>query len=283
MSVEVINAIRQLHQRLSEARRKGRFIGCVPTMGALHAGHGVLMERARVSSDIVVVTIFVNPLQFDRRDDYERYARTFEADCQFCAGHGVDIVFAPSAEEMYPEPMATFVDVPDFAQHLCGAFRPGHFRGVATVVSKLFNIVQPDAAYFGEKDAQQLALIQRMTRDLNFPVEIVPVPTVREHDGLALSSRNQRLTADERKAAPILFQALSEGRRLIERGERQPAKVKAAALAVIGQEPLVRVEYFEAVDERMQPVTEIQDDVRLAAAAWLGSTRLIDNVLCRVA
>lgn len=283
MSGEVINAIRQLHQRLSEARRKGRSIGCVPTMGALHAGHGALMERARASSDIVVVTIFVNPLQFDRRDDYERYSRTFEADCQFCAGYGVDIIFAPAAEEMYPEPMATYVEAPEITQYLCGAFRPGHFRGVATVVSKLFNIVQPDTAYFGEKDAQQLALIQRMTRDLNFPVEIVSVATVREHDGLALSSRNQRLGADERKAAPILFQALSEGRRLIERGERQPPKVKAAALAVIGQEPLVKVEYFEAVDERMQPVKEIQDDVRLAVAAWLGSTRLIDNVLCRVA
>jgi len=283
MSVEVITAIRQLRQRLSALRRQGRSIGCVPTMGALHAGHGALMERARASSDVVVVTIFVNPLQFDRRDDYERYARTFEADCQFSAEHGADIVFAPSAEEMYPQPMATYVEAPEITQYLCGAFRPGHFRGVATVVAKLFNIVQPDAAYFGEKDAQQLALIQQMTCDLNFPIEIVPVATVREHDGLALSSRNQRLTADERKAAPILFQALSEGRHLIASGERQPAKVKAAALAVIGREPLVKVEYFEAVDERMQPVEKIQDDVRLAVAAWLGPTRLIDNVLCRVA
>jgi pantoate--beta-alanine ligase len=252
-------------------------------MGALHAGHGALMERARASSGIVVATIFVNPLQFDRPDDYERYARTFEADCQFCARHGVDIVFAPSAEEMYPQPMATFVEVPELAQHLCGAFRPGHFRGVATVVAKLFNIVQPDAAYFGEKDAQQLALIQRMTHDLNFPIEIVPVATVREPDGLALSSRNRRLAADERKAAPILFQALSAGQRSIASGERRSAKVKAAALEMISREPLVKVEYFEAVDERMQPVEEIQDDVRLAVAAWLGPTRLIDNVLCRVA
>jgi pantoate--beta-alanine ligase len=241
------------------------------------------MEQARAASDVVVATIFVNPLQFDRRDDYERYARTFEADCQFCAGHGVDIVFAPSAEEMYPEPMATYVEAPEITQYLCGAFRPGHFRGVATVVSKLFNIVQPDTAYFGEKDAQQLALIQRMVRDLNFPIEIVPVATVREHDGLALSSRNQRLTSDERKAAPILFEALSESKRLILSGERQVAKVKQAALAVIGREPLVKVEYFEAADEQMQPVGEIQDEVRLLVAAWLGSTRLIDNVLCRVA
>ncbi|HEX6546123.1 MAG TPA: pantoate--beta-alanine ligase [Bryobacteraceae bacterium] len=281
--MEIVNSIVQLRHRLSSLRREGRSIGCVPTMGALHAGHGALIEKARVSSDIVVVTIFVNPLQFDRRDDYERYARTFEVDSRFCDERGVDIIFAPSAEEMYPELMATYVEAPEITQYLCGAFRPGHFRGVATVVTKLFNIVQPDTAYFGEKDAQQLALIQRMVRDLNFPIEIVPVPTVREQDGLALSSRNQRLTAEERAAAPILFRALSEGRRFIESGEREAAKVKAVALGVIAREPLVKVEYFEAVDERMQPVERIQGDVRLAVAAWLGSTRLIDNVLCPIA
>lgn len=283
MSVEVVNSIAQLRQRLSKLRCEGHSIGCVPTMGALHAGHGALMDRARASSDVVVVTIFVNPLQFDRRDDYERYARTFDADCRFCDERAVDIVFAPTAEEMYPEPMATYVEAPDIAQHLCGAFRPGHFRGVATVVTKLFNIVQPDAAYFGEKDAQQLALIQRMVRDLNFPINIVPVPTVREHDGLALSSRNQRLTAEERRAAPILFQALSEGQRLVASGERQAAKVKAAAVAAMCREPLVKLEYFETVDEQMQPVENIEGDVRLAVAAWVGSTRLIDNVFCRIA
>lgn len=281
MSVEIIYTIAQLRRQIAKLRHESRSIGCVPTMGALHAGHGALIERARSLSDIVVVTIFVNPLQFDRSDDYERYARTFEADCRLCAGLGVDIVFAPSAEEMYPELMATYVEAPEIVQHLCGEFRPGHFRGVATVVTKLFNIVQPDAAYFGEKDAQQLALIQRMTRDLNFAIEIVPVPTVREPDGLAMSSRNERLAAEERKAAPILFQALTEGKRLILSGERQAAKIKQASLAVIAREPLVKVEYFEAVDGRMQPVEQIRGDVRLAVAAWLGSTRLIDNVLCR--
>jgi pantoate--beta-alanine ligase len=283
MSVEVIDTIARLRVRLSKSRREGRSIGCVPTMGALHAGHGALMDQARGSSEVVVATIFVNPLQFDRRDDYERYARTLEADCRFCEEHGVDVIFAPAAGEMYPEPTATYVEAPEIAQHLCGAFRPGHFRGVATVVAKLFHIVQPDAAYFGEKDAQQLALIQRMVRDLNFPIKIVPVPTVREPDGLALSSRNQRLTAEERRAAPILFQSLRTGQGLIASGERDAAKVKAAALAVIDREPLVKLEYFEAVDEQMRPVDQIQSDVRLAVAAWLGSTRLIDNVLCRVA
>jgi pantoate--beta-alanine ligase len=182
---------------------------------------------------------------------------------------------------MYPGAMATFVEVPDLARHLCGAFRPGHFRGVATVVAKLFNIIQPDTAYFGEKDAQQLAIVQQMVRDLNFAVDIVPAPIVREPDGLALSSRNQRLAPEQRRMAPILLRALIEGQRSIAGGERQAAKAVATVLRVLEGEPDIRVEYVEIVDPRMQPVEYISGDVRLAAAVWLGSTRLIDNLLCR--
>jgi pantoate--beta-alanine ligase len=251
-------------------------------MGALHAGHGALIERARAESGFVVVTIFVNPIQFDRKEDYQRYTRSAGTDRLFCEERGVDAIFAPVVEEMYPEPLSSFVEVPELAQHLCGAFRPGHFRGVATVVAKLFNIVQPDTAYFGEKDAQQLAIIQQMVRDLDLPVRIVPVPTVREADGLALSSRNARLTPEQRQAAPALFRALREGERLISAGERDPAVVKAAVLALLGNEPALQPEYVEIVDDRMQPVVGISKDVRLAAAVWAGSTRLIDNLLCRL-
>jgi pantoate--beta-alanine ligase len=249
-------------------------------MGALHAGHGALIERARAAADVVVVTVFVNPIQFDRSDDYRAYARFLDADREFCRARNVDMVFAPSPEEMYPEPLATFVEAPDLARHLCGAFRPGHFRGVATVVAKLLHIIQPDTAWFGEKDAQQLAIIRQMVRDLNFPVEIVSVPTVREPDGLAMSSRNQRLTPAERRQAPTLFRALNEGQRLIAEGERQAEAVKAAVLRLLEGQPGVRVEYVEIVDSRMQPVACISGEARLVAAVWFGATRLIDNLLC---
>jgi pantoate--beta-alanine ligase len=278
MTAELVTTIADVRERVAAARRQARSVACVPTMGALHAGHGALIERARAESDLVVVTIFVNPIQFDRREDYRQYSRQIEADRGFCDARKVDIIFAPSAAEIYPEPVASFVDVPDLARHLCGAFRPGHFRGVATVVAKLFHIVQPDTAYFGEKDAQQLAIIRQMVRDLNFPVGIVAVPTVRESDGLALSSRNQRLTPEQRRIAPALFRALTEGQRAIAAGQRQSAKVKAAVLGVLEAEPCIRVEYVELVDPRMQPVEQVSGDVRLAAAVWLGSTRLIDNV-----
>jgi pantoate--beta-alanine ligase len=280
MTVSLIHTIQELRGRLYPRRHRGAVSGLVPTMGSLHAGHGRLMEMARQDCSNVVVSIFVNPIQFNRPDDYERYPRTIETDLRFCDERGVDVVFAPPAEEMYPEPVLTFVEVERVAEHLCGKFRPGHFRGVATVVAKLLNIVQPDRAYFGEKDAQQLAVIRRMVRDLNLPVEIVPAPTVREPDGLALSSRNQHLNPEERRAAPVLYQALSEARRTIEDGATDPEHVKQAASAVLAQEPLVRIEYLEVVDpEEMQPVDQIAGPVRVAVAAWLGTTRLIDNVM----
>jgi pantoate--beta-alanine ligase len=281
MSLELIRTIARMREYSAEARRQSRILGCVPTMGALHAGHVALIERARSECDTVVTTIFVNPIQFDRPDDYQRYARTFEADLGYCEARKVDAVFAPSAEEMYPEPPATFIEVPDLARHLCGEFRPGHFRGVATVVAKLFNIVQPDIAYFGEKDAQQLAIIERMVLDLNFQVRIVAVPTVREPDGLALSSRNRRLTPEERRIAPLLYQALTKARDMIAAGERDSQSVKRAATEILGAEPAIRLEYLEIVDpQSMQPVSRISGPVRVSAAIWLGSTRLIDNVLC---
>ena len=201
MSVERIDTIARMRKVAASARRDGKIVGCVPTMGALHQGHGALIETALRECDVVVVTIFVNPIQFDRQEDFERYARTLSADLAFCEERGVAAVFAPSNREMYPEQSGVFVEAPKLSTHLCGAFRPGHFRGVATVVSKLFHIVQPDRAYFGEKDAQQLAVLRKMVKDLNIPVEVVACPTVRGADGLALSSRNVRLSPEVRAQA----------------------------------------------------------------------------------
>ena len=279
-SPSVVSAVASLRERLREHQRQGRTIGFVPTMGALHAGHRQLMETARDECDVLVVSIFVNPLQFDRPDDLARYPRTFETDRALCESAGVDIIFAPTVDELYPEEQKTFVDVPDLTGNLCGAFRPGHFRGVATVVLKLFGIVQPDRAYFGQKDAQQLAVIVRMVRDLNVPVTIVPIPTVREPDGLALSSRNKHLSTDERQIAPAIYRALSLAGAQIAAGERSPATLRENALLLLQQYPELRVEYLELVHpETLQPVVEITGRVLIAIAAWIGSTRLIDNIL----
>lgn len=250
-------------------------------MGALHAGHGRLIETARCENGCVVVSIFVNPIQFDRSDDYDRYPRPLANDVDFCTRLAVDFVFTPSTEEMYPRPQRAFVEVTELTGHLCGHFRPGHFRGVATVVLKLLNVVQPDRAYFGEKDAQQLAVIRRLVADLNVPVTIVEVATLREGDGLALSSRNQHLSPEERRIAPVLSRALETARGLISAGETLASTVKQEALRVLNGQPGVRVEYLEIVGpEDMQPVEKIAGPVRVAGAIWLGKTRLIDNVLC---
>ena len=282
MSAELIPSLAQLRKSLARVRRAGRTVGLAPTMGALHQGHGRLIEQAARECDCAVVSIFVNHIQFDQQEDLNRYPRTIEADIAFCDARGAQIVFAPPAEEMYPGALRTYVDVTRLTDHLCGPFRPGHFRGVATVVAKLFNIVQPDRAYFGEKDAQQLAVIRRMVRDLDMPVTIVEVPTVRESDGLAASSRNTRLSAEERRIAPVLYQTLQAAARQIEDGARDPGEVQARALAALEQVPEIRVEYLEIVDlEEMQPVERIEGSVRVAAAIRLGSTRLIDNVLSK--
>jgi pantoate--beta-alanine ligase len=252
-------------------------VGFVPTMGALHAGHAALIEAARRESGVVVVSIFVNPAQFNNQDDLARYPRTLDADMALCRDLGVDIVFAPSAAEVYPEPLECSVDVGRLADHLCGRFRPGHFRGVATVVLKLFQMVQPHRAYFGEKDAQQLAIVRRLAADFNVPIEIVEVPTVREADGLAMSSRNRHLSAEERAVAPVLFQALQDARQRIAAGARDARAIREAAEHFVGN---LRLEYFEIVDPvTMQPVDRIERPVRVAGAMWIGSTRLIDNIL----
>ncbi len=281
MTVRTLHTVEEIRRALDPVRRAGETIGLVPTMGALHAGHGRLFETARRECACVVASIFVNPIQFDRGDDYERYPRTLAADTEFCATHGVDIVFAPSAEDMYPRAQRAFVEVERVTDRLCGEFRPGHFRGVATVVLKLLNIVQPNRAYFGEKDAQQVAVIRRMAADLNVPASIVEVPTARDTDGLALSSRNQHLTLEERAIAPILIHVLRAAQELISGGATSARAIKLAALRGFADHSQVRVEYLEIVDpEEMQPVETVEGPVRVAAAVWIGKTRLIDNVLC---
>jgi len=251
-------------------------------MGALHRGHGRLIEVARERSDAVIVSIFVNPLQFDRKDDLERYPRTLDADLKICNELGVDLVFAPGVDEMYSaEPLCT-VTVKRLTDGLCGRFRPGHFDGVATVVTKLFEIVRPDVAYFGEKDAQQLAVIRRLVLDLNMPIEIVGVPTVRESDGLAMSSRNARLSSEERSKATALYRALQEAGRAIAGGERNARVVEQRAAAVIPPDASLRLEYLDVVDPlELQRVDIITGPVLVAGALWVGSTRLIDNVTCK--
>ena len=266
-------------KEVREFRRRQTSIGLVPTMGALHAGHEKLIHTAREECDVLAVSIFVNPLQFGPKEDYAQYPRSLSSDLEICERDGVDLVFAPSVEEIYPLPQLTFVDVELLTQHLCAKFRPGHFRGVATVVLKLLNIVQPHRAYFGEKDLQQLMIIRRMVSDLNLDVTIVGVPTVREPDGLALSSRNKYLNIEERKAAPALYRALQEAAGRIGAGERDASKAREAALAVLAEFSLIRVEYFEIVDpNELQPVDVINGPVRIASAVSIGTTRLIDNV-----
>lgn len=275
---EVISGVSEIRARL-EGRRG---VGLVPTMGALHKGHEKLLEIARRENDLLVASIFVNPIQFDRADDLENYPRTMGEDLRVCDACGVDLVFAPSAADLYPREQLTFVESPALTAHLCGASRPGHFRGVATVVLKLFNIVHPARAYFGEKDAQQLAVIRRMVEDLNVPVRVVSVPTVREPDGLALSSRNKLLSPEQRRIAPVLWQALDAAVVLIEQGERSAETIRRNAEAMVAQHPEARLEYFEITHpETLTPVKEIEGSVLIAGAMWLGSTRLIDNITWR--
>jgi pantoate--beta-alanine ligase len=277
--IEELRTIEEIRAKVAAHRRQGRRIGLAPTMGALHRGHGSLIEAAVRETDAVVVSIFVNPIQFDDARDFSQYPRTLDSDVEYCESLGAHIVFAPSEREMYPETPRSFVEVEGVSEHLCGKFRPGHFRGVATVVLKLLQIVQPDRAYFGEKDAQQLAVIRRMVRDLNVPVEIAGVPTVRESDGLALSSRNQHLTVEERRVAPLLYQALELAGKRIAAGARDPAEIRREGLETL-EHAGIRVEYFEVVDAgSMQPVVRIEGTVCVAAAIWVGSTRLIDNVV----
>ena len=281
MRVERIDTIAALRARLAAARGSGKRIGLVPTMGALHKGHATLIARAREECDSVVVTVFVNPLQFDRADDLERYPRALDADLDLCDRLGADVVFVPSTTEMYPASPRCTIQVTGLGDELCGRYRPGHFAGMATVVMKLFQIVQADVAYFGEKDAQQLAIVRRLVADFNVPLTVVGVETVREADGVAISSRNQHLDRCERQLATALYQALGAARAAIEAGTRDPGVVRAAAIANIPADERVRLEYLEAVDpDSMQPVPQILQPVIVAGALWVGRTRLIDNVRC---
>jgi len=250
-------------------------------MGALHEGHASLISHARRECATVVVTIFVNPIQFDRPEDLERYPRSLEVDAALCRSLGVDLVFAPAVAEMYPVPLECKVDVGRLADHLCGRFRPGHFSGVATVVLKLFGIVQADRSYFGEKDAQQLAVIRRLASDFNVPTTIVGVPTVREPDGLALSSRNQRLDPAERLLAPALFHALQKVTDAIGSGVTRVNDLKQLASSQVPPDARLRLEYFDIVDPvNFQPVEQVTGPVVAAGALWVGTTRLIDNMRC---
>jgi len=263
----------------SQARRgEGRRVGFVPTMGALHQGHLALVDYAREQCEAVVVSIFVNPLQFDREDDLSGYPRTWEADLALCRRHGVDAVYYPRADVMYPQGFQTTISVGPMTQGLCGAHRPGHFDGVTTVVLKLFNAVTPHLAVFGEKDYQQLKVIQRMTRDVDLGVEVVGRPTVREPDGLALSSRNVHLSPQERRDALCLKRGLDKAAALARDGERDAARLKEAAVAEIKSVAAAKLEYLEIVDaESLLPVERLQAPARMAVAVWMGETRLIDN------
>lgn len=276
-----ITTSKQLHDAVAAFRKAGRTIGFVPTMGALHEGHLSLVRLAKSQCDIVVVSIFVNPTQFGPHEDLAKYPRPFEADRKKLESEKVELLFAPSVEEMYPAGAATFVEVAELSNRLDGNSRPGHFRGVATVVSKLFNIVTPDRAYFGQKDAAQVAVIRKMTRDLLFPVEIVVGPIVREADGLAMSSRNVYLNAAERNQALVLHRALQAIEDAFGDELRSPERLKQIAAKVFQSEPTVVVDYIEIVDPNtLEPVTEtIHQPALVAVAAKVGTTRLIDNTV----
>ena len=257
-------------------KRAGKTIGLVPTMGYLHEGHASLIERARKENDYVVVSVFLNPTQFAPNEDLAKYPRDFDHDCQLCEKMGADLVFHPEPSEMYHDPHA-FVNIDLLSETMDGAARPIHFRGVCTVVNKLFNIMQPDNAYFGQKDAQQLAIVKKFVEDLNFDVKVHGCPIVREADGLAKSSRNTYLSAEERQAAPVLYRAIQKGQAIIEPGMKA-ADLEAAMKAVLAEEPLAATEYVTAVDAlTMQPVEFINRNVLVAMAVRIGNTRLIDN------
>lgn len=274
-----VTTIGELRELLAEHRAAGRSVGFVPTMGYLHEGHASLMRAAREHDDVVVVSVFVNPLQFGEGEDLDTYPRDLARDTEVAAAEGVDLLFVPPVEEMYPEPVLTTVSVAKVSEPMEGAARPGHFDGVATVVAKLFNIVGPCRAYFGAKDFQQLAVVRRMVRDLSFPVEVVGCPTVRELDGLAMSSRNAYLTPEQREAAPVIHRALRAGAAAIAAGERDPQTVRELVAGIIEAEPLAELDYVEVVDADSLATPEtLQGNLRLLAAVRFGRARLIDNV-----
>jgi pantoate--beta-alanine ligase len=281
--MEIIKKKSEMRRIVDDAKARGERVGLVPTMGFFHEGHLALMRRARSECDVVVVSLFVNPTQFGPGEDLEAYPRDFERDRALADDVGVDYIFAPEVEEMYPAGTATSVEVEELSKVMCGRSRPGHFRGVATVVAKLFNIVPAQKAYFGQKDAQQLVIIRKMAADLDFGVEVISVPTVRESDGVAMSSRNTYLEPDERAEAVALYRSLEAARTLVEEGERRAETVASAMEEVISTFPLVNLEYIFICDNIfLRPLEELAGEVLVAVAARIGRARLIDNMLLTV-
>ncbi|MFC5412155.1 pantoate--beta-alanine ligase [Larkinella bovis] len=279
--MQLYTTIAELRQALDSQGRAGRLVGLVPTMGALHAGHMALVDACKAQNDLTVCSIFVNPTQFNNPDDLARYPHTLEADCQLLEAAGCDFVFAPSVDEMYPSSPVLKLNFGELETVLEGAFRPGHFNGVGIVVSKLFHIVQPDRAYFGQKDLQQVAVVKRLIRDLGFQLELVRMPIVREDDGLAMSSRNRNLSPAERREAPALYQVLSHARAVLQNGGTLEA-AKTAVINNLQEHPVFRLEYFEIANaDTLQPVEQLQAPgvTALCIAAYLGQTRLIDNLV----
>ncbi len=277
--MKIVSTIEEVRAQVREWKKEGKTVGFVPTMGYLHEGHASLMDAAG-ENDKVVVSIFVNPMQFGPNEDLASYPRDLEHDAKVCEAHGVDLIFHPTPEEMYGDNFYSYVDMDVLTKELCGLSRPVHFRGVCTVVAKLFNIVTPDKAYFGQKDAQQLAVIKRMVKDLNMPLTIVGCPIIREEDGLARSSRNTYLSPEERKAALVLSRSIFLGKKMVEQGEKDCRKIKEAMTAEIEKEPLAKIDYVKIVDlSTMQQVETTEHGVLAAIAVYIGKTRLIDNFM----
>ncbi|MBM3285241.1 MAG: pantoate--beta-alanine ligase [Candidatus Aminicenantes bacterium] len=281
--MKTLTKIADMKAAVAKPRAPSKTVGFVPTMGFLHEGHLSLVRECRKSADIVVVSIFVNPLQFGPQEDFKDCPRDLERDARLLEREGVDFLFHPEAEEMYPEGYRTTVEVAGLQDKLCGRSRPGHFKGVSTVVLKLFNIVRPDMAFFGQKDAQQAILLRKMARDLNLDTDVRVLPIVREADGLALSSRNTYLNPEERQAALVLIESLTEATRMFEAGERRATPIIARMKELIGGEPLARIDYVEVVDlEELDPVEAIDREVLVALAVYIGKTRLIDNTILKI-
>jgi len=281
--VEVARTIPEAREAIAEARQRGQRVGFVPTMGYLHEGHLSLIDLCRERAEYTVVSVFVNPTQFGPGEDFERYPRDFERDRSLLEARGVDLLFAPDAEEIYPEEPLVRFQIEQLADHLCGPRRPGHFSGVLLVVAKLFNIIRPDVAVFGRKDLQQLVIIKRMVRDLNFPIEIVAGPTVREPDGLAMSSRNGYLSPEDRERASVLYRALQRVKGLIAEGERSARRVIHTMTEMISRTEGARIDYIEIVElERLQPIERLAGRFAIALAVYIGQARLIDNIVLEI-
>ena len=278
--MKIIRSIKEMSNFSQMMHIKGKTIGFVPTMGALHEGHLTLIRQVHKENDIVVVSIFVNPIQFGPKEDYRRYPRNLKLDAQLCEKAGADVIFCPDAQQMYPGSYKTYVIVEDLSDCLCGKLRPGHFKGVATVVTKLFNIVNPDIAYFGQKDAQQAIIVKKTVGDLNIPVQIKVMPTIREKDGLAMSSRNAYLNKEERQDATVLYQALILAKNLIREGNINASDIIRKMRQLINKKKRAQIQYISIVDLKdLKPVDKIRDKVLVALSIWIGKTRLIDNIV----